>query len=314
MRRKLPPLTSLRAFDAAARTLSFRKAAQELHVTPTAVSHQIRALEEWLGVRLFERTTRSVRLTDAGALYLPAVHTAFDGLELATERIARGPTDNTLTISTTTSFITKWLIPRLGSFQAAYPDIDVRITTSAELVDFRTSDIDMGVRFGRGKWPDVVSHRLRAEHLFPVCSPKLLRGAHPLRSPEDLQKHTFLHVSPQHEEWQMWLTAAGHPELKPAREVTFDEFVTALQAAIDGLGVTIGYTNLASGDLEAGRLVAPFDISVPGDFAYYIVYAESASPKSGPRATVVAFRDWLLSCAADVTADSAPERSSGNAT
>ena len=292
MTRRLPSLTSLRAFEAAARALSFSKAAGELHVTPTAISHQIRGLEEWLGVQLFERSTRAVRLTDAGLSYLPSVQAAFDNLELATERVSRNAENNILTVTTTASFTTKWLIPRLAAFHDQYPHIDVRITTSSNLAELgRGSGVDVGIRFGRGNWPNLIAHRLLSEQLFPVCSPRLQTGPYPLKQPADLAHHTLLHVSTLRDEWQIWLTAAGLPQLKPLRELTFDQIATALQAAIESLGVALGYTHIAADDLAAGRLIAPFDFEVPGDFAYYVVYPET----SARRDNVIAFRDWLLS-------------------
>lgn len=289
-RRRLPSLNALRTFEAAGRALSFTKAAAELHVTPTAVSHQIRSLEEWLGTKLFERSTRSVRLSEAGERYLPSVQAAFDTLEAGTERIVGRSESRVLTVSTTASFTTKWLVPRLGSFQARHPAVDVRITTSLELVDFATSDVDLAVRYGRGSWPGLETQRLFRERVFPVCSPALQGGRPPLREPADLARHTLLHVARAPDEWRMWLTAAGLPTLKPAGDLTLDQYVSTLQAAMDGLGVALGHTHLVAGDLAAGRLTAPFDLELSGDFAYYVVYPRSPPPSDSARA----FRDWLL--------------------
>jgi LysR family glycine cleavage system transcriptional activator len=290
MARKLPSLTSLRAFEAAARLLSFTRAADELHVTPTAVSHQIKALEDWLGVRLFDRSTRAVQLTDTGSRYLPAVQAAFDNLEIATRQIAQNSGNQVLTVTTTVSFTSKWLIPRLGSFQERHPDIDVRITTSTGLIELERAGIDLGIRFGKGEWAGLVAHRLLSESIFPVCSPQLLNSAKPLKQPQDLRHHTLLHVSALRDEWKTWLTANGLADLKPARELTFDQIATALQAASEGLGIALGYTHLVADDLKAGRLLVPFECEISGDFAYYVVYAEPAAE----RPQVAAFRDWLL--------------------
>jgi LysR family glycine cleavage system transcriptional activator len=290
MARKLPSLTSLRAFEAAARLLSFTRAADELHVTPTAISHQIKALEEWLGVRLFDRSTRAVQLTDTGTRYLPSVQAAFDSLEIATQQIAQNSGNQVLTVTTTVSFTSKWLIPRLASFQEQYPDIDVRITTSTGLIELERAGIDLGIRFGRGRWPGLSAQRLLSERIFPVCGPQLLNGSRPLKQPEDLRHHTLLHVSALRDEWKTWLTANGLGDIKPARELTFDQIATALQAASEGLGIALGYTHLVADDLNAGRLLVPFKCEISGDFAYYVVYPESAPV----RPHVAAFKDWLL--------------------
>src|SRR5712672_2502560 len=205
MTARLPSLNGLRAFEAAARHLSFTVAASELNVTQTAISHQIRRLEEELGIRLFIRQNRALALTPEARDYLPGVRAAFNDLRLATERLLRRENDHVLTISTLASLAAKWLLPRLSSFQEAHPGIDVRITTSTALVDFRAGDVDAAIRYGRGHWPG-----LRADQLFPVCSPALLTGNRPLRCPEDLRDHVLLHTSNIYtDDWRLWLTAAG---------------------------------------------------------------------------------------------------------
>jgi LysR family glycine cleavage system transcriptional activator len=287
----LPSLNGLRAFEAAARHLSFTAAAEELHVTQTAISHQIRRLEEQLGRRLFERRTRSLTLTPDAEAYLPAVRAAFEDLRQATARLQRSGRDDVLTVSTTASLAAKWLITRVAAFQVAHAGIEVRITTSSQLVDFRRDQVDMAVRYGRGSWPGLQSAWLMAEDIFPVCSPALLHGEHPLRRPEDLAYHNLLHVTSGPEDWQMWLTAAGLPRsLAERRGLTFDQSFMAMQAAIEGVGVALGRSRFAETDIAAGRLVAPFDVRLPTDAGYYVVAPEQTADTR----KIALFRDWLI--------------------
>src|ERR1700679_263274 len=195
MTARLPSLNGLRAFEAAARHLSFTVAASELNVTQTAISHQIRRLDEELVIRLFVRQTRALALTPEARDSLPGVRAAFNDLRLATDRLLRKDDGHVLTVSTLASLAAKWLLPRLSTFQDAHPGIDVRITTSTGLVDFKSGDVDAAIRYGRGHWPGVRADWLTADQLFPVCSPALLSGAHPLRRPEDLAHRTLLHSS-----------------------------------------------------------------------------------------------------------------------
>src|SRR5271165_4297189 len=213
----LPSLNGLRAFEAAARHMSFTRAAAELNVTQTAISHQIRRLEQQLGVALFLRGNRTLGLTREAQDYLPQVRSAFEDLRRATERLRRPENDGVLTVSTTASLAAKWLVTRVAAFQDVNPGIEVRITTSAHLVDFRREEIDLAVRYGRGHWPGLRARWLMAEDIFPVCSPALLRAAKPLRQPADLVHHTLLHATASREDWQLWLTAAGLPVSGAAR-------------------------------------------------------------------------------------------------
>ncbi len=290
MKRWLPPLNALRAFEAAARHQSFTRAAEELNVTQTAVSHQIRTLEERLGLKLFDRRGRALQLTEAAQNYLPSVRSAFDELHDATERLVRRDGDATLTVSTLTSFAAKWLIPRLGGFQDRHPEISIRIATSMVSVDFDRDDIDVAIRYGRGDWPGLRVDRLVREDIFPVCSPKLVAGPNPLRRPDELASHTLLHVVGFLEDWRVWLTAANVDGVDPSSGLRFDLMMNALQAAIDGLGVALGRSALVEGDLAAGRLIAPFDISLPIEAAYYVVAPE----QSADRPNIKAFREWLI--------------------
>ncbi len=296
MSRRLPSLNALRAFEAAARHLSFTRAAGELHVTQAAISHQVKALEDWLGFRLFHRLSRELRLTEEGQAYLPALSDAFDGIERATARLKREDEPRFLTVSTMVSFAAGWLVPRLKRFRAAHPAVDVRLTTSDEFVDFDRDGVDIAIRYGRGGWPGLRVERLMEEDFFPVCSPGLRDGPAPLAEPADLRHHTLLHDDLTIT-WATWLDAAGVPGLagvKAERGPFFINSHLAFQAAIAGEGVAIGRSALVAGDIAAGRLVRPFDISLPADFAYYVVCPEA----SAVRPKVAAFRDWLFAEAA----------------
>ncbi len=292
MTARLPSLNGLRAFEAAARHLSFTLAASELNVTQTAISHQIRRLEEELGLRLFIRKNRALALTPQARDYLPGVRAAFNDLRLATDRLLRKDDDKVLTVSTLASLAAKWLLPRLTAFQEAHPGIDVRITTSTTLVDFKNGDVDAAIRYGRGNWPGLRSEWLMADDFFPVCSPALLSGKKPLRTPEDLRDHVLLHTSTNGDDWRQWLTAAGLPsDLSKPQGITFDLILMTVQAAIDGIGVAMGRTSYVQDDIAKGRLVVPFDISLPVDAGFYLVSPEGiAEPPK-----LKAFRQWLVS-------------------
>ena len=289
---RLPSLNGLRAFEAAARHLNFTNAASELNVTQTAISHQIRRLEQELGIRLFIRQNRALALTPEAKDYLPGVRAAFNDLRLATDRLRRKDDDHVLTVSTLASLAAKWLLPRLAAFQEAHPGIDVRITTSTALVDFRTGDVDAAIRYGRGHWPGLRADWLMADELFPVCSPALLGGNRPLRSPEDLRDHVLLHTSNANsDDWRLWLTAAGLPtNLSTHPGVTFDLIFMTVQAAIDGIGVAMGRTSYVEADIAKGRLVVPFKIALPADAGFYLVSPEAGADSPKLRA----FRQWLI--------------------
>lgn len=292
MTARLPSLNGLRAFEAAARHLSFTNAALELNVTQTAISHQIRRLEQELGLKLFVRQNRALALTPQARDYLPGVRSAFNDLKLATDRLLRRDNERVLTVSTLASLAVKWLLPRLSGFQETHPEIDVRITTSIALVDFKSGDVDAAIRYGRGQWPGLRADWLMADNLFPVCSPALLTGTKPLRRPDDLAGHVLLHTSgATNDDWRLWLTAAGLPsELSHNPGLTFDLTFLTIQAAIDGIGVAIGRTSYVEADLAKGRLVAPFKMALHADAGFYLVCPEATaeSPK------MKAFRQWLL--------------------
>ncbi|MBR0822949.1 transcriptional regulator GcvA [Bradyrhizobium sp. 521_C7_N1_3] len=292
MTARLPSLNGLRAFEAAARHLSFTLAASELNVTQTAISHQIRRLEEELGIRLFVRQNRALALTPEARDYLPGVRAAFNDLRLATDRLLRKDDDKVLTVSTLASLAAKWLLPRLTDFQEQHPGIDVRITTSTSLVDFQRDNVDAAIRYGRGQWPGLRADWLMADELFPVCSPSLLRGDKPLRQPEDLRGYPLLHTSNANsDDWRLWLTAAGLPgDIARQPGITFDMIFMTIQAAIDGIGVAMGRTSYVQDDIAKGRLVVPFKIALPADAGFYLVAPEGR--REAPK--LAAFREWMI--------------------
>lgn len=294
MARRLPPLNALRAFEAAARHLSFTKAAEELHVTQAAVSHQVKTLEDHIGVALFRRRNRAILLTEAGQSYLPAVRDALDAIADATRRVSARRERGPLRISVLPSFAAKWLLPRLPRFRERHPDIDVLISTSTELVDLHQDDIDAAIRFGRGGYSDLDVTFLMGEMVFPVCSPRLLDGPHPLRRPEDLARHTLLHDevsgAPDDPDWVAWLAMAEVTGVDPERGPGYSDSGLVLQAAIAGQGVALGRTSLAHDDMTAGHLVMPFGPALRSGYTYRMVCTRTKAQDF----RVQAFRDWLL--------------------
>jgi LysR family glycine cleavage system transcriptional activator len=253
---------------------------------------------------LFIRHNRTLILTREAQDYLPSIRSAFEELRRATKKLRRPERDGLLTVSTTASLATKWLVSRVAAFQHANPGIEVRISTSAHLVDFRRDEVDMAVRFGRGSWPGLRADWLMAEHLFPVCSAALLRDGRPLRRPEDLAHHTLLHTMVSPEDWQLWLTASGLPlSIATRRGLMFDQGFMAVQAAMEGLGVALGRTHLVEADIVAGRLIAPFDMVLPQDAGYYVVTPEATADL--PR--IVLFREWLIQSATPGALSSSPQ-------
>ena len=293
MSRRLPPLKALRAFEAAARHLSFTKAAEELNVTQAAISHQVKALEDILGIALFRRFNRRLMLTDAGQVYQPALGEAFDTIETATQRMRQAEQSGPLKITVANSFAAKWLLPRLPSFRERHPDIDVMVAASDRVVDFTRDDFDMGIRFGRGQYPGLRVDLMFTDEAFPVCSPKLLEGPHPLRAPADLQHHTLLHDEIGNMElphWRDWLKKTGLRGIRLDRGPRFSHSSLAIQAAIDAQGVAMVRQSPVGLDLEAGRLIRPFGPAMKSNFACYVVSPQSSADK--PKVT--AFREWLF--------------------
>src|SRR5438094_8626226 len=291
----LPPLSALRAFEAAARLMSFSKAADELNVTPAAISHQIHALEQDLGVRLFNRLNRSVELTASARVLLPGLSDAFAGIQTAVRRLRAHNDTGTLTVTASPSLAAKWLVLRLHQFHELHPEIDVRMSATDEIVDLTRGDFDVGIRYGTGRYPGLDVELLLQNEVFPACSPRLIEAGPPLRTPEDLRHHALIHIDqatdryPLVPTWAMWLKAAGVGGVAPSAGLTFSMGYMAMDAAIAGHGVVLAYSAIAAADIAAGRLVRLFSLSLPDLFAYYIVTA----PGALERAKVKAFRDWL---------------------
>jgi len=294
MARPLPPLNALRAFESAGRHLSFTKAAAELNVTPAAIGHQVRALEELLEVRLFRRLTRALRLTDAGKAALPTLREGFDKLTQGVEQMRAHCESGVLTISVSPSFGAMWLVPRLEHFRSRHPEVEIRIDGTDRLADLAHDETDVAVRYGPGGYKGVQVDYLFSPLNTPVCSPALLSGEHPLRQPDDLRHHTLLHVEWKDAEasWRMWLLAAGLHDIDPTRGPRFTMENMAVQAALDGHGVALIGDILVADDLAAGHLVHPFDsrLSTPLKFSFYLLSAKD----SAEQPKVAAFRDWLL--------------------
>jgi len=303
MRRKLPPLNALRSFEAVARLRSFTRAATELGVTPAAVSHQVKVLEEQLGQVLLRRSSRVVEPTAEGAALAAATGEALDGIVVALRRLAqRRGGDRRLVVSTSPSLAAKWLVQRLEGFTREHPAAEVRIDVSTALAVFAgEGGVDLALRFGSGSYRGLVAEQLFSEVVFPVCSPRLLRRGPPLKTPDDLRQHTLIHYDWQSEgvvwpDWHNWLAAAGVAGVDTERGLHFTRGTLALQAAIDGQGVALGDSTLVADDLAARRLVQPLQLSLqaPRGFAYHLVYPAAALEKPLARD----FRAWLLAEAA----------------
>lgn len=295
-RYKLPPLNFISGFEAAARNLSFTKAADELFITQSAVSKQIKALEEYLGTVLFERRSRELVLTaDGQALYRVAVE-LLEWLQQATEKIRTGGTNHQLAITASTGFTSLWLIPRLKRFRQLYPNIDVRISATVEIVNLERGLLDLAIRYIKPEAAPEGAIRLFDYVAFPVCSPKLLNDPSiPLKTPEDLRHHVLLHLSQtggqkSYVDWDSWLAAIGVHDLQAAGSLHFNQYEQMIQAAVDGQGVAIGLSSLVHHFLHSGALVAPFATSVPEPRAVFIVKSSAAEGKPH----VAAFVQWLL--------------------
>ncbi len=293
--RRLPPLNSLRAFEAAARWLSFSKAAEELFVTPAAVSQQIRQLEDYLGIALFHRMTRAVRLTEEARTVLPLVTEGFDKLAEAVERLSREDESGLLTVTSAPTFAGTWLLQRLPGFADRHPEIDVRLDASLDTRDFERDGIDVGIRLGMGDYPGLHAEKIFSEEVSVVCSPKLLNGSRPLQTPDDLRHHRLLHVDwgsfdTPLPDWRMWTKAAGVEGIDVEHGPRFTVESMAAEAAASGAGVALVSHHAMAEYLDSGRLVRPFDLVLKADFAFWLV----CPPEHLRRAKVKAFRDWLL--------------------
>src|SRR3954469_8455284 len=293
MPRQLPPLNALRAFEAAARSESFTRAAEELCVTQGAVSHQVKALEATLGIKLFNREHQRLAITDSGREYLGVVRDALDRIAAGTERVLQRQNSGVLTVSTSPDFAAKWLINRLGRFAEAHPGIDLRVSATMHHIDFVREEVDVAVRHGGGNWPGLDATRLCTEQLFAVCSPKLMSGRNRIAKPRDLLKAPLLHLD-DGKAWSQWLEAAGVAVGELPHGLTLNRASMLIDAAIDGQGVALARTTLAASDLINGRLVRPFELSLKLSKTYWIVCPKSASAK--PK--IATFREWLLAEAA----------------
>lgn len=290
MARRLPPLNSLKAFEAAARNLSFTKAAEELFVTQAAVSHQIKTLEEHLGLKLFLRKNRSLLLTEEGQGYFLDVKEVFGQLVDATERLLARGEKGSVAVSLTPSFAIQWLVPRLQLFNEAHPEIDIRIKAQDLDENSLTDDVDVAIYYGRGQWSGVQSHKLHTEYLVPLCSPRLLSASKPLMTPQDLQYHTLLHDMTR-KPWKNWFKGVGISNIKVNQGPIFSHSSMVLQAAIHGQGVALTNSVLAQPEIDAGRLVIPFNHTLESKNAFYLVLRESQAELG----KIIAFKDWMLS-------------------
>ncbi|MCB1915223.1 MAG: transcriptional regulator GcvA [Rhodocyclaceae bacterium] len=309
MKPRIPPLHALRAFEAAARHLSFKRAASELHVTPGAISQQIKLVEAQLGVELFVRRTRAVALTDQARAMLPPLRQALGQLAAAVEATAHAGPSGRLSVCTPPSFAARWLVPRLPAFTEAYPEVDLHLSTSLQTIDKRnvteqaeaaqpSLDADILVRFGRGEYPGWISDRLLTPSYVPVCAPSRLEGAHPLKQAADLQWHPLIHddTLPDLEDrptWLQWLALAGVPDLPTRRGPHFDDPGLVVASAMAGHGVALAARPLVSAEVAAGRLCMPFALAIPSRFAYFV--CQPAATAARPAA--VAFRRWIVATA-----------------
>lgn len=298
MTRRIYPLNSLRAFEASARHLSFVKAAEELYVTPAAVSHQVKKLEEYLSMPLFRRLPHELLLEERGKILMSELREVFLRLDKTMERALASDPRNTLTISADPMFTVKLLVPWLYKFNALHPDINVRISSSFGEIDFQRDDFDAAILFGRGKYPGLKAVKLFEESVTPMCNPRSLEGRSyaPLQNLEDLSNHVLLHddslskLDPASPNWASWLKSAGAEHVDTSQGPHFSQPDHALQAAIDGAGVVLGWRCLAANDIAAGRLEQPFNLALPLGLAFHLVYPEAYADK--PELTT--FRDWLM--------------------
>lgn len=294
MTRQLPPLNALRAFEAAARHLSFVRAAEELHVTPAAISQQVRLLEDQLGIALFHRG-KKLSLSDAAGSALPLISASFDQIERAMLKLRPDRNTDTLVISAPPAFSSRWLIPRLEDFQAHHPDIDLRLDATKRRVNFQVEDVDLAIRFGAGSYPGLNAERLMQEAIIPVAAPAL---AATIQTPEDLARCTLLeddwHINNGlFPDWATWLATLGMNNTA-LRIRHFGDANLAIQAAVSGLGATLCWYSLAVDDLKAGRLVRLLDQAIPTTLGYYLVMP----PNRITQNKVSTFRSWLLEQAA----------------
>jgi LysR family glycine cleavage system transcriptional activator len=289
MHRRLPPLNALKAFEAAARHLSFTRAADELFVTQAAVSHQIKALEEFLSLKLFIRRNRTLLLTEEGQAYFLELKDIFKNLQDATERLLARGSKGAITVATPPSFASQWLVPRISKFSLAYPDIDVRLKAVDFDEGFLADDIDVAIYYGRGRWSGIQAEKLHTEFLTPLCSPSLFQGSKPLNSLADLKHHVLLHDSSR-AIWKMWLKHFNVFGVNVNQGPVFSHSMMVMQAAALGQGIALGNSVLAKPELDAGRLIMPFEEKLESRDAYYLVCHEGQAEMG----KIAAFRDWVM--------------------
>ena len=289
MHRRLPPLNALKSFEAAARHLSFTKAADELFVTQAAVSHQIKALEDFLSMKLFLRRNRTLLLTEEGQAYFLELKDIFKNLQDATERLLAKGSKGAITVAMPPSFASQWLVPRIHKFSLAHPDIDVRIKAVDFDEGFLEDDVDVAIYYGKGRWAGLQADQLHREFLTPLCSPMLFQGPKPLSSLSDLRHHVLLHDLSR-TAWKNWLKHVGVVGVNVNQGPVFSRSMLVLQAAALGQGIALGNTVLARPEIEAGRLVMPFEERVESRDAFYLVCEESQAELG----KIAAFRDWIL--------------------
>ena len=294
MANRLPPLNALRAFEASARQLSFTRAAEELFVTQAAISHQIKALEDNLGIKLFMRKNRSLLLTEEGQSYYLDIKDVFNALHDATERLLARGAKGAITVSLQPSFAIQWLVPRLNTFNLLHPDIDVRIKAVDQPENSLTEDVDLAIYYGRGRWKGIHAEQLHTEYLIPVCSPLLLSGTKPLSLIDDLANHTLLHDASRRD-WKRWFKYVDFKGGNVNHGPIFSHSAMVLQAAIHGQGVALAHSVLAKPDIDSGRLVCPFKEVLISKNSYYIVCREQQLELG----KIAAFREWVLQTVAD---------------
>jgi LysR family glycine cleavage system transcriptional activator len=313
---RLPPFASLRAFESAARLLSFRKAAEELHVTPSAISQQVRGLEEWLGVPLFVRGRRGLELTLEGELMLPGIREGFATFAAALGSVMLSNEAGSLAVSAPPTFASRWLVPRLQRFKAAHPEIELRLTSTMAMIDGREfdpaslpprvdprEDVVASIRYGEGHYAGARVDRIFHASYVPICSPRLLAGKNALRALSDLRHHTLIHDDTIPDErarpnWEQLLRSKGLADVDARRGPRFSDGSLAIDAAVDGQGVALALRPMVEAEIQAGRLAIPFEEVVPSGYGYYLVTPE----ESESRAPLPAFRSWLLKEAASVAA------------
>jgi LysR family transcriptional regulator, glycine cleavage system transcriptional activator len=289
MRPRLPPLNALKTFEAAARHESFTRAAEELCVTQGAVSHQVKALEAELAVKLFNRERQRLVITEAGRDYLSIVRDALDRIAMGTERLLQRQNAGVLTVSTSPDFAAKWLVHRLGHFAEAHSGIDLRVSATLHHVDFAREEVDLAVRHGDGNWPGLETMQLSKEQLFAVCSPQLLSGRRRIVKPADILKFPLIHMDSR-ADWKNWFREAGISDAAAMHGPVLNRASMVIDAAINGQGIALARTTLAAWDLTNGQLVRPFPLSLPLSKTYWIICPKATA--SLPK--IVTFRDWLL--------------------